>query len=314
MSDMPRELHHLVGSVAGEFTVGEHAWGGPGGTRGWEVKGFDGRRWFARRHAEAESFDREVTAYRRWTGYLGEGHAAELAAADAETGAIVLTALPGRPLSIRKPAPEEEREAYRQAGALLARLHSAPVGATAGTGASEGAGAAGPAANAGAGPEATWAADVEEMLNGAALYLAREDEELLRAIAEEPPPSLPGVPTHSDYQPRNWLWDERQQLLRLIGFERTCVEPAARRDLAGLEYGLLQTGSGLRSAFYEGYGRELTDAERRACVSYAAVEALIALRRGIEHRDIESVERAHSMLAALRAERAEQRVWGGCAS
>ncbi|MFG2191932.1 phosphotransferase [Streptomyces sp. NPDC048639] len=308
MSEMPREIRHLVGSVAGEFTVAEHAWGGLGIATGWDVKGLDGRQWFAKLHAESESHDREVAAYRRWTGCLGEGRAPQLAAADAEVGAIVLTALPGHPVSARRPSPEQEREAYRQAGVLLARLHSASAGAPAATETASGAAPAGP------GAAATWAADVEEMLNGAALYLASEDEALLRGIAEEPPPPLPAVPVHADFQPRNWLWDEQRQLLRLIGFDRTCVEPAARRDLAGLEYGSLRARSGLRSAFYEGYGRELTDAEHRACLSYAAVDALSALRRGIEHRDIESVERAHSMLGALRAERAGRHAWGRCSS
>ncbi|MEU6082570.1 aminoglycoside phosphotransferase family protein [Streptomyces sp. NPDC047108] len=308
MSDMPREIRHLVVSVAGEFTVGERAWGGHGRATSWEVKGPDGRQWIAKRHGEVAAYHREATAYRRWTGCLGEGRAPELAAADPEMRGIVLTALPGRPLSTFRLPPEQEREAYRQAGELLARLHSAPVGAPAGAGAADRAARARPVA------AATWAVDVEEMLNGAALYLASEDEALLHAIAEEPPPVLPDVPSHADYHPRNWLWDEANQLIRLTGFEESCAEPAVRRDLAGLEYGPLRARSDLRSAFYAGYGRELTDDERRACASYAAVDALSSLRQGIEYQDIESVERAHGMLAALRSERAERHVRGGCPS
>ncbi|MGP3950784.1 aminoglycoside phosphotransferase family protein [Streptomyces sp. 7N604] len=318
---MPRDIRRLVASVAGEFTIAaDHSWGGSGRPAVWEVKGLDGRRWFAKRHTGPKEHRREVTAYRRWTSALGEGRAPVLAAADTPAQAIVVTAVPGRSLGCRPPAPEREREAYRQAGHLLALLHSAPVGQP-----EPGRDALGSGTEAGAergthcgtepgtdsGPDigpgigTSWEADVEATLNGAALYLTAEDDALVRAITEEPPPARPQVVAHADFQPRNWLWDEEQQLLRVIGFERTCVEPAVRRDLCRLEYGFLHARSGLRSAFYEGYGRELTADERRACAAYAAVAAVSALRWGIEHRDLETVEQAHAMLGRLRAERAE---------
>ncbi|MEG3630748.1 phosphotransferase [Streptomyces poriticola] len=78
---------------------------------------------------------REVRALRTWAGSLGSA-APRLVAADAELRAVVVTALPGRPLHGRILAPAREREVFRRIGVLARRFHEAspPRPAPAGSG------------------------------------------------------------------------------------------------------------------------------------------------------------------------------------
>ncbi|NBM18246.1 phosphotransferase enzyme family protein [Streptomyces sp. GC420] len=281
---MARQIRGLVESVAGEFTV-TRVRSRRKTAQVWEVQGADGRRWFVKRHTSAQAHLREVTAYREWTAALGPGRAPAMVAAHSGVRALVITPVPGRSLSGRPLPGNREAEVCRQAGQLLARLHATPAGRSRQPSAA-----------------VRWTADVERTLADATLYLAPHDRAMVRALTEHGPPDpAPGV-AHADFRPRNWVWDEGQRRLHIVDFARTCVEPAVRRDLPCLEYGVLGGRPELRAAFYEGYGRELDEDERLACSAYAAMAATGTLRRGIETRDLRSVERAHRVLDQLRLE------------
>ncbi|MBE4771230.1 aminoglycoside phosphotransferase family protein [Streptomyces caniscabiei] len=291
---MPSALHHLVESVTDTYTVvAEHPRPGDIRPSVWEVNGPDGERWFGKLHAGAKLHHREVTAYQKWTVAMGADRAPELVAADTQTRTVLITAVPGGALdTLRLPA-EQERAAYEQAGELLARFHTAAAGELS------------PAPTDEAGDEA-----VAQLLDRAAAYVPEYDLEIVRTLAEEVPPSLPQVSQHGDYMPRNWLWDETEQRLRIIDFERAERQPAARRDFSLLRYRVLFDRPDLDAAFHYGYGRRLTEEELAACRSYAAVDALDALCWGIKHHDFGLVDEAHLMLDKLRRENAT-RVWGG---
>jgi hypothetical protein len=55
----------------------------------------------------------------------------------------------------------------------------------------------------------------------------------------------------------------------------------------------------LRTAFLEGYGRELTDAEERSLRCLSALDAASAISWGVPHHDPEIVERGRATLARL---------------
>ncbi|WP_406303696.1 aminoglycoside phosphotransferase family protein [Streptomyces sp. NBC_00885] len=286
MTDIPDRVRHLTASVAGDFhVIAEHSWPGPDRPGVWEVQGSDGKRWFVKRHAGPKGHRREVEAYQRWTAALGAGRAPTLAAADAEARAIVITRVAGRSVRDHPLDTQQELAAFQQAGYLLALLNSAHVGT-----------AVEPS-------EQEWAADVEKMLSDATLYLQSPDVALLRGLTRERPPAAPSVVSHADFQPRNWIWDASERLLRLIDFERTCIEPAVRRDLPRLELRILPARPKLREAFYDGHGRQLTPEELHACAAYGALDVVSALKWGLEHRDVETVDAAHTMLENLRAQR-----------
>lgn len=286
MTDISARIEDLITTVAGTFElVAEHSWPGPDRPRVWEVRGSDGQPWFVKRHAGPKGHRREVDAYLRWTHCLGAGRAPTLVAADTEARAIVITPVAGRSVRSHPLDGKEQLEAYQQAGYLLALLHAAPTGT------------ASPMAEG----EDEWAAAVEKMLNDAALYLPADVGEMLRDLTRERPGELPAQVSHADYQPRNWLWESATRTLRLIDFERTCVEPAAKRDFPRLELRILSANRKLRTAFYDGYGRQLTPTEEHACLAYGAQDAVSALKWGVQHRDVETVDAAHTMLENLRA-------------
>ncbi|MFE7269387.1 aminoglycoside phosphotransferase family protein [Streptomyces sp. NPDC057623] len=291
---MPSALHHLMGSVTGTYTVvAEHP--RPGGIRPsvWEIQGPGGERWFAKQHAGPKLHQREVHAYRKWTASLGADRAPELVASDTETCTLVVTAAPGRSLdSLRLPA-EQELKAYEQAGELLALHHGAAADVPAVDGA-----------------EAAWDKTVAGRLQHAAQFVLATDIAMVRRLVAEAPPPLPQVAGHGDYMPKNWLWHESEQRLRVIDFERAELQPAARRDFSRLRYRLLLHQPNRNTAFHHGYGRQLSEAELTACRAYGALDALDSLAWGIKHRDLGLVDEAHTMLENLRREN-HHRVWGG---
>ncbi|WP_327745088.1 aminoglycoside phosphotransferase family protein [Streptomyces europaeiscabiei] len=291
---MPSALHHLVESVTDTYTVvAEHPRPGDIRPSVWEVNGPDGERWFGKLHAGAKLHHREVTAYQKWTVALGAGRAPELVASDTQTRTALITAVPGRGLdTLRLPA-EQERAAYEQAGELLARFHTAAADEPT------------PAAT-----EEAWDEAVAQLLDRTAAYVPEYDLAIVRTLAEEVPPSLPQVSQHGDYMPKNWMWDETEQRLRIIDFERAELLPAAYRDLSRLRYRILHHRPDLNAAFHHGYGRPLTTEELVACRAYGALDALDSLNWGIKHRDGGLVDEAHIMLENLRLE-TRKRVWGG---
>ncbi|SCK61565.1 Putative homoserine kinase type II (protein kinase fold) [Streptomyces sp. AmelKG-D3] len=286
MKTLPEAFHGLMATVTDAYTViAEHF--RPDGLRAsvWEIEGPDGSRWFAKQHAGPKLHRREVEAYQRWVGVLGPDRAPALIASDAQARTLLVTAVPGGSLDhLRLPA-EQEREAYRQAGVLLAGLHAADTGQ--------------PPSDA---VEEDWDEALAELLDGAARYVAADDIALLRSLAQQAPVGLAQVVAHGDYMPKNWVWEEREQRLRIIDFERTQLEAAARRDLSRLHYRILHHRPDLAAAFYSGYGRFLSPEELHARMAYAVLDALDSVCWGVAHRDIGLVDEAHAMITNLRAE------------
>ncbi|MFD5629985.1 phosphotransferase [Streptomyces sp. NPDC127072] len=292
---MPGALHRLVESVTLTYTVvAEHS--RPGNTRPsvWEVKGSGGERWYAKQHVGPKLHRREVDAYQKWTVALGADRAPELIAADTQTRTILVTAVPGRSLdTLRLPA-EQERAVYEQAGELLARHHTAAADELT------------PAAT-----EEAWDETVAELLDRTAAYVPEHDISMVRKLAKESPSGLPQVAAHGDYMPKNWMWEETEQRLRIIDFERAELRPAVYRDLSRLRYRTLHHHPDLNAAFHHGYGRPLTNEEQIACRAYGALDALDSLDWAIKHRDIGLVDESHTMLQNLRLEEKGKSVWGG---
>lgn len=294
LTDMPSALHHLVESATDTYTVvAEHPRPGDIRPSVWEVNGPGGQRWFGKCHAGAKLHRREVTAYEKWTVALGADRAPELVSADTQTRTVLVTAVPGRGLdSLRLPA-EQERAAYEQAGELLARFHTAAANESM--------------------PEMTeeaWDETITRLLGRTGRNAPEHDLAMVRTLAGEAPPRLPPVSQHGDYMPKNWMWDETEQRLRVIDFERAELRPAAYRDLSRLRYRILCNRPDLNAAFHHGYGRPLTEEEQIACRTYGALDALDCLDWGIRQRDIGLVDEAHTMLENLRLETGKC-VWGG---
>ena len=176
---------------------------------------------------------REVTAHESATGpLLAEGAAARLLRADRSLRMLVTTYLPGE-LVEGHPA-EWSEDTYRQAGLVLARLHgqgSRPA------------------------PEHEATADARALawLDQPHRIDAATVERLRAILTSGARPVATLVPTHGDWQPRNWLVDDGR--VRVIDFGRFDWRPAAT-DLARLAAQQFRGRPELERAFLDGYGTD----------------------------------------------------------
>ncbi len=180
---------------------------------------------------------REIDAHERWTGpLLDEDRAPRLVHADRDANVLVASWLPGE-LAQDGPA-QHDPEAHRQAGELLARLH-------------------GQAAHVDEGWEAAQRRRLLTWLGRAHRIPEEQVARVRELVAGWPDEPAVVVPTHGDYQPRNWLWDDGT--VRVIDFGRAALRPAAT-DLGRLATREWAGRPELEAAFLEGYGEDPREA------------------------------------------------------
>jgi hypothetical protein len=220
--------------------------------------------------------ERELYAHRHWLlPWTSTGRAPALVHGDAEAKLLVTRYLPGQ-LVLGNDAAENPGT-YRQAGELLALFH---------------------------GQDAMTDQDYESRENDKALAwlsgphrIAAPTVLLLRAqIAEWPTPAAILVPTHGDWQPRNWLI--HKGIVGVIDFGRAATRPALT-DFARLAVQEFRRDPDLEAAFLDGYGcdpRE-RDAWHRTRVREAIGTACWASRVGDESFEAQG----HRMIAEVLA-------------
>lgn len=259
-------------------------------SRVWRVHSVQGGTWYVKVHQSERFHGREVRGLRTWAPELGAA-APRLVAADETLRAVVLTAVPGRPLHGAVLAPERERAVFQRIGVLARRIHQASPPRP---------------APAGSGPAV---AKADRHLAGARSHLLPGDEEFVRELVRqaEDLSSLEWVETHGDFQLRNILatrdaadeTDDRE-FVSVIDLERSEPGPAVR-DLVRLSDAWAGRPD-LFEAFLAGYGRSLTAAEEARLVIDAALDSVSGISYGAAHGDPELVERGRRTLARLRAE------------
>lgn len=166
------------------------------------------------------------------SGWAATGHAARLLRGDRTARVLVARFLPGE-LAYRTGAALDP-DVHRRAGSLLRRFHDQATRPSAGTDA------------AATGRALAWLA--------ADHRIAVDVEERLRAaLATLPPMEVPLVPTHGDWQPRNWLVDRGE--VRVIDFGRFAFRPAST-DFTRLAAQEWRVAPQCEAAFFEAYGRD----------------------------------------------------------
>ncbi|MEU1098612.1 phosphotransferase, partial [Streptomyces sp. NPDC005877] len=163
-------------------------------------------RFYLKISPKAVMYERETLALRSAAPALGAGGAPQLRASSAEHLALLLTAVPGRPLKQLELSPVEEARAHRNGGALLARLHAA--GDLSGPRRAEAEQALQAAAE-----------GAEGHLSAAGDRLTAPEQKLLRQLAEElrALPPLPLAYIHGDAWDRNLMWSTARQQVGSIG-------------------------------------------------------------------------------------------------
>ncbi|MFD7116807.1 phosphotransferase [Streptomyces sp. NPDC059922] len=327
---LPPSLREWAERVVGPLSAVQDASHPRASSRVWDVTDSRGLRFFIKQSASASFYERETFGYQSAVPALGFGRAPRLVETDARQLALLLTAVPGTPVSrLTLPGPAH-RSAHRQFGALLRRLH--------GTDKMPGAGRR----------EAR--AALERLADDAETHLARATDlmsESRRALVRRAAGHvrkltdlLAPAHIHGDAQERNALWtgqalpeqrtpgqrplEQRtsgQQAsgrqaprpasgqlpsgqLAVIDFERSRYAPAVQ-DFVRLACGPWQDRGDLRAAFFHGYGRPLTDAERQALPCLAALDAASCLAYGPDHGEHDVTARGLRTLARL-----ENSAWG----
>jgi thiamine kinase-like enzyme len=180
---------------------------------------------------ENHHIGREIRAHREWVGVLADRGLAPLLLRAEESANVLVTAhLDGE--LVLGTAAEEDPETYTQAGALLARLH-------------------GQASRIDHDYERDQNARTLRWLDGGHRIDPDTEAELRTRVAALPCPATLLVPTHGDWQPRNWL--RHGSRVRAIDFGRADWRPA-ESDFARLASQQFRGHGGLEAAFVEGYG------------------------------------------------------------
>lgn len=271
-----RQRELLEQWLPGATVLEDHSWGLPGATVLELIQ--DGDRYIAKAADESDHhIARELNAHRHWLGpWTSLGRAPQLVHADDEARLLVTRYLPGS--LVQGSSDEWDPDVYRQAGDLLARLHA---------------------------QLSVEDARFEEQANEHALrWLARPHripepttKRLREIIQAWPTPASVLVPTHGDWQPRNWL--VHQHTVSVIDFGRADLRPAFT-DFARLSVQQFRAVPSLESAFLAGYGEDPREqaAWRRNQVREAIGTAAWAYQVGDEPFE----QQGHRMLAdAMRA-------------
>ncbi|MEW1910337.1 aminoglycoside phosphotransferase family protein [Kitasatospora sp. NPDC085895] len=232
---LPDAADRLLHETAGPYVVlGAHSRDRAGLPTVWEVRTGDGRRLFAKQLKNELMHRRETAAHRGLVPALGPGRAPVLLAEDTRSRLVVTTALPGTPAVKAALGPAEEREVYRQAGLLAARIHAHPaIGGV-------------------VGERLPWGRERERALDRAreARLPAEDIEVLAEATRVEPPHTSPAA-CHGDFGPRNWLVhreDGGRLTVGVVDFERSQVKEPVRRDLMRVVFQLTPRRPDLRAA------------------------------------------------------------------
>ncbi|MFE3861867.1 aminoglycoside phosphotransferase [Streptomyces goshikiensis] len=239
----------------------------------------DGRHFVAKQHADQGRYAGELHAYRTWGTHLA-GHAPKLVGRDDVSRTLLLTSLAGDRADTAAPGSLEEELAHHEAGYVLGTFHRAtsmPQGGAVG---------------------AALAERLQSWIDQAAHadLIDTAERNLLKQHAAVLGSSLmDSAVCHLDYQPRNWLVGDA---FAVCDFEHMRRD-ARVRDFARLEFRRWQAAPHLRTAFLDGYGRPLTDTERRLLESFGAIEAATALVKGHKEKDLALSAHGRNVLSRL---------------
>lgn len=272
----PRQAELLEAWLPGAVIAHDHSWE-TGMRTVLEVVHGGSRSIVKAGHGQDHHMDREITAHERWLQpWTCRGRAPEAVHAEADAELLVTTYLPGRLVLGTEHA--DDPGVYEQAGELLGILH-------------------GQASVTDDGAEADLNARTIRWLDSTHRIAPTTEEHLRAEIALWPTPPTELVPTHGDWQPRNWLIHEGR--VAIIDFGRAAFR-SAMSDLARLAAQDFARNPALETAFLHGYGTDPREpaAWHRTRVREAIGTAVWAHQVG----DEEFEAQGHAMIAAALTE------------
>jgi aminoglycoside phosphotransferase len=271
-----RQRRLLHDWLPGAEVVTDHSWGLVG-TTVLELR-HDGTQYVAKAGDPADHhIAREIRAHREWLEpWTSRGRAPQLVQADAEAKLLLTRYLPGE--LVQGTDYEQLPDTYLQAGELLARFHQQLATED---------------------PEFEAREKAKSLAAlGKPHRIAPELTERLRAEIESwPTLATTLVPTHGDWQPRNWL--VHGGVVSVIDFGRAGLRPAFT-DFARLAVQQFQRNPALESAFLQGYGTD--PREREAWHRNRLREAIGTAVWAYQVRDEGFEQQGHRMIAEALSE------------
>ncbi|GAA1963193.1 aminoglycoside phosphotransferase family protein [Kitasatospora viridis] len=234
---------------------------------------------------------REIAGYRHAERALDPDGAPRLLAADPGLRAVMSSPQPGRVVRDLPLAPQDEQRVYELAGRALRRWHDASAPAT------------DQDREAIAASMAQQADEAAGCLDSIGDQIDAAQRALVRCAAEELPQlarQLPVVYRHGDFATRNWLWDGPSGVLGLIDFE-TAAHGLAAEEYTWLYGAVWVLRPDLGRAFFDGYGRSLSDGEDRLLHLLTTRLAVSYLNTGLVKNDTVLIERGRLALTRLLA-------------
>jgi Ser/Thr protein kinase RdoA (MazF antagonist) len=282
---VPIELYAFVRKTAGPTRLSRFCGWDHAESHVWELWTAAGETLYLKQHRQARKFRQEHHAYTAWVPALPRVTPTLVGARQGEPYALLMTAVPGT-LAERVPLSHaHEVKLHRQAGSFLHALHGLPYED------------ADPVSLADAFVQrmAAWLPRVQEIVD-------RHDVDWVVARMHETLPLLESyrrVPCHRDYSPRNWIVNQQERLeLYVIDFEHSRPD-LALLDMERLWAGPWHTRPDLKDAFFEGYGRGLSDDEEQVLERLAALGALTTIGWAHEHGDAPFEQYGRELLARL---------------
>jgi hypothetical protein len=271
----PRQRALLDRWLPGAITDRDHSWGQVA-TTVLEVTHAGSRLIVKAGGPDDHHIARELEAHQRWLGpWTSQGRSPVLRYADAGAKLLVTTYLPGQ--LVLGTGYADDPAIYRQAGVLLAEFHAqAEV------------------------PDPDFERRENQKslawLSGPHDIAATVVAELRARIGAWPAPAAVLVPTHGDWQPRNWLI--HQGVVSVIDFGRAAMRPALT-DFARLAAQEFRRDPRLEAAFTDGYGGDPREPDGwyRTRVREAIGTACWARRVGDERFEAQG----HRMIAEVLA-------------
>lgn len=254
-----------------------------GSPRVWEVIR-DDRRFFVKRCASRTAYHRETYAYRNVLRGLDAACAPRLVASSERRLALIMTAVPGIPVSHARMPVTSRVDIYRRAGAVLAQLHAHQPS---------------PHAWVTARTSLVQAADAaDHLLSISRPCLSEKEEEFVRQRVKhlrDSKPLLTGF-IHGDPHEGNWIRTARGPLA-LVDYAHS-RHASIVHDLVPLACRWIDLPL-LRNSFYEGYGQRISTAERHMLVSLITLRAMNQLMRGAYEGNEAHIRAGRRLLARM---------------
>ena len=270
-----RQLELVRTWLPGAGVVRDHSWGLVG-TAVLELLDAGGTRYIVKAgDREDHHVAREVIAHRRWLEpWTSLGRAPEMVHGDGEAKVLVARYLPGA--LVQGTEHEQVADTYRQAGELLARFHGQLAVRDDGE------------------FEHRQKQETLAWLSRPHRIAAEAVSDLTAAVEAWPTPGSTLVPTHGDWQPRNWLVHDGR--VSVIDFGRADLRPALT-DFGRLAAQQFRADPALEEAFLQGYGADPRepDAWRRLRIRDAVGTAAWAYQVG----DAAYEQQGHRMIAEI---------------